>query len=210
MENKIGERIKKLRKLYKLTQHDLAKKISVDPTAISGYERGVRSPSRINAEKMADLFGVTVDYILARSDNMVDIGENSRPVIEIPTKHVPLFERLKADQEIPALEDAQEIFPVSVDSSADFALKVKDDSMAPKINKANVILVQSKSELKDGDIGIISVDKADAICRKYHRHENIVILRALNEKYDDTVIALKKWNRRCRVFGIVVAKFEYI
>jgi len=60
----IADRIKKLRKDNKLTQKELGDKVGVHANTISMYEQGNRRVSSDMLNKMSDIFGVSVDFIL--------------------------------------------------------------------------------------------------------------------------------------------------
>ena len=55
----------------KMSQDDLAKKIGTSAPIIGRYERNEIKPSIEVAAKIAEELGVTVDYLLGNSDNMV-------------------------------------------------------------------------------------------------------------------------------------------
>lgn len=57
-------RIALLRKQQKMTQNDLARRLGITYQAVSGYETERREPSFDILHKMADVFGVSVDYLL--------------------------------------------------------------------------------------------------------------------------------------------------
>lgn len=57
-----------LRKKSKLSQEELAERIGVSQKSISKYEQQTVRPSWEALIAMADLFNVTVDYLLGRSD----------------------------------------------------------------------------------------------------------------------------------------------
>lgn len=59
----LGERIKSLREERGWTQEELAKKISIGQQYISKYESGKAFPSFKTLEKLADAFGVSVDFL---------------------------------------------------------------------------------------------------------------------------------------------------
>lgn len=61
-------RLKQLRKERKLKQSDVASVISCSQAVYSRYERGEREPSNDTLSRLADYYGVTVDYILGRDD----------------------------------------------------------------------------------------------------------------------------------------------
>jgi transcriptional regulator with XRE-family HTH domain len=66
-----SERIIMLRKQLKLSQDDLARKIGTSAPIVGRYERNEIKPSIEVAAKIAEELGVTVDYLLGNSDNMV-------------------------------------------------------------------------------------------------------------------------------------------
>jgi len=66
-----GERIITLRKQLKLSQDDLAKKVSTSAPIIGRYERNEIKPSIEVAAKIAEELAVTVDYLLGNSDNLI-------------------------------------------------------------------------------------------------------------------------------------------
>lgn len=61
-------RLKELRKSNGLTQKQLAEKVGYEPDTIGKWEREDRDPSSRNLIKLADLFNVSIDYLLERSD----------------------------------------------------------------------------------------------------------------------------------------------
>ncbi|MDN5276299.1 MAG: hypothetical protein PWR01_264 [Clostridiales bacterium] len=63
-----AERLRKLRKERKMTQTDLGKILGLSTSAIGMYEQGRRDPDSNTLQKIADIFNVTVDYLLGRSD----------------------------------------------------------------------------------------------------------------------------------------------
>lgn len=62
-------RFKELRKSKNITQLKLALDLNMNQNTISRYENGERQPSLSDLIKIADYFGVSIDYILGRTDN---------------------------------------------------------------------------------------------------------------------------------------------
>jgi transcriptional regulator with XRE-family HTH domain len=62
----IGEIITTLRKRNNMSQSDLAKKLNASRDIISKYERGLNTPSLEMAQKIANVFEVTVDFLLGK------------------------------------------------------------------------------------------------------------------------------------------------
>ena len=61
----ITKGIKYCRVRANMTQSELAILLGVTEVTISNYERGEREPSIDNLKKMAEIFGVTVDELIA-------------------------------------------------------------------------------------------------------------------------------------------------
>lgn len=60
----IANNIAELRKAVPLTQAELAEKLNYSDKAVSKWERGESIPDVIVLKQIADVFGVTVDYLL--------------------------------------------------------------------------------------------------------------------------------------------------
>lgn len=58
-----GQNVRKLRDASGLTQQSVAKKADLDPTYISGIERGVRNPSLLSIARIAKALRVSVSEL---------------------------------------------------------------------------------------------------------------------------------------------------
>lgn len=72
----LSQRLKQLREVKKITQKNLARALSVGVSTVAMWETGVRHPDHEMLVKIADFFGVSVDYLLGRdyTDVQVDIN----------------------------------------------------------------------------------------------------------------------------------------
>jgi len=68
-------RIKELRKENNMTQAELAKFINVSDRSVGFYENEKRDPDTKTLNILADLFDVSIDYILGRT-NIRKVGED--------------------------------------------------------------------------------------------------------------------------------------
>ena len=66
---------KQARQLNKLKAIEAADKLGVSQPTLSAWEGERKSPSVESLEKMADLYGVTTDYLLCRDTGLVPIPE---------------------------------------------------------------------------------------------------------------------------------------
>ena len=71
-----SQRLKKLRTDKHLTQAQVAKRVGVTASMVSSYETDIRLPSYDVMIRLADLFGVSVDYLLGREEKrLLDISD---------------------------------------------------------------------------------------------------------------------------------------
>ncbi|MFP4186995.1 MAG: helix-turn-helix domain-containing protein [Acholeplasmataceae bacterium] len=61
--------MRRIRQQHRMTQKQLASRMNVSPSAISGWETGARQPSYDDLKRLAQFFGVTADYFLYPNRN---------------------------------------------------------------------------------------------------------------------------------------------
>lgn len=73
----IGDKILSLRKEQGWSQQELAKKIGTSGPIIGRYEREEMTPSVEVAKKLADAFGITMDYLVDDMGKMAEIKDHA-------------------------------------------------------------------------------------------------------------------------------------
>ena len=64
-----GKRLKELRESNNLMQKELAAKLGCSEKTISGYERGERSPKKDTLKNIAEIFNVSVGYLIGSEES---------------------------------------------------------------------------------------------------------------------------------------------
>ncbi len=64
----LTDRLKELRKSFKLSQRALAGRLSVSQQTVAKWELGGATPNPEMLSEIADVFGVSVDYLIGRSE----------------------------------------------------------------------------------------------------------------------------------------------
>jgi transcriptional regulator with XRE-family HTH domain len=101
-----GTRLRSLREEQGLYQKDLAFKLDLTQKTISNYENNERFPDQKTLSKIADLFNVSIDFLLDRTDirNPMEIVAAHRtddPMTDLPEsakKSVLAFIKLVKDE----------------------------------------------------------------------------------------------------------------
>lgn len=72
-----AKRLAELRNRRNITQYDLAERLQFSRAQISNYEQGTREPDFQTLIIFADFFGVSLDYLLGRTDEMHVPSDNT-------------------------------------------------------------------------------------------------------------------------------------
>jgi transcriptional regulator with XRE-family HTH domain len=89
-----GYRLRELRKNKNMTQTQVAKRLSLSKTTISGYENNIKTPSLEVLTKMSIFYGVSTDYILGLENRkMLPIDGLTASQEEIIRKLLAEFEK---------------------------------------------------------------------------------------------------------------------
>lgn len=166
--------IKELRIKKGLTQSQLAKLCDIHQTAVSQWEKGRTDPDKDSLKTLSEVFGVPVDTIMGLSS-----GGNK--VI------IPVLGYVKAGIPIEAVEeiiDYEEISPRLATTGDFFALKIKGNSMEPRICENDVVIVRKQNDVDSGDIAVVLVNSMDATVKKVIKKGTSISLVPFNPNYD--------------------------
>lgn len=92
MPESFADRLRNIREEKGLSQLELAQRAGFQPSAVSHFESGRRSPSFDNLKKLADALSVTIDYLLGRETAPTSAG----PVAEQLFRN---FEQMSAEDQ---------------------------------------------------------------------------------------------------------------
>ena len=81
----IADNVSSLRRDAGMTQAELAEKLNYTDKAVSKWERGESCPDITVLKTIAELFGVTVDYLITR-EHIVEVGNAPLAELEEPDK----------------------------------------------------------------------------------------------------------------------------
>lgn len=185
------ERIRELRKSSGMSQKELAERLSVNQSAVSQWERGETRPGASAVQRLADIFGVTVDYIIGRTDNASVY--HSAPLQYPPqpsrpgTKWIKVLGRVIAGIPVEAIEDIIDYEEIDEKLAANgdyFALKIKGDSMEPRLFENDVVIVREQPDAETGDIVIAMINDEDSTCKRLKKLPDGIMLIAMNPEYE--------------------------
>lgn len=177
-------RLKQLRNEKKINQRELANFLKVAPSTISMYESGQREPNFEVLEALADFFNVDLNYLLGKSDKTTKLMLDDSPTSQ--GLQIPVLGTVAAGIPISAVEDIldYEEIPLAWQNQGEFfALKIKGDSMEPRMESGDVVIVKQQSDASSGDTVIVLVNGDDATCKRLQKTDNGIMLVSTNPKY---------------------------
>lgn len=175
---KIGDRLKELRKSYRISQEELAKKLSTSRSSIGMFESNARIPTTDTLIKYSNFFDVSIDYLL---------GEDS-PKEGIDYMRVNVYGSVPAGIPIEAIEDITDTEDLSFKdydrNKTYIGLKVRGDSMYPKYLDGDTIIIEVTPCAENGQDTVVYVNGYEATLKRFHKSENgIITLEPLNTNY---------------------------
>jgi len=144
------ERLKILRKRAGMTQQEIATKLGVDRSTYTKYETGQSEPTFETLQALSNMFDVNVDFLMGGS------GRISNKSLSIP-----VLGDVAAGLPIEAIEniiDYEEITKELAATGEFFALRLRGDSMAPRMCAGDVVIVKRQSDAETGDVAVVLVN----------------------------------------------------
>lgn len=108
---------------------------------------------------------------------------------------IPVLGTVPAGIPIEAIEDIldyEEITPAMARTGDYFALKVKGNSMLPKILEGDVLIVRKQDDANSGDICVVMVNGNDATVKKIQKEADGIRLIPNNPEFDTVFYTSKQ------------------
>ena len=191
------ERINQIMKEKRLRQIDvlnLAKpfqekyNIKFSKSHLSQYVNGKSNPDNEKIFLLSKVFGVTEAWLLGYDVHRYERIEEAK-INEPQTSQglqIPVLGTVAAGTPISAVEDIldYEEVPQSWENQGEFfGLKIKGDSMEPRMESGDVVIVKQQPDANSGDTVIVLVNGDDATCKKLQKTDNGIMLVSTNPKY---------------------------
>ena len=172
-------RVKNLRKEKGISQQELAQMLYVNQTAVSQWERGVTNPSTDTVIALANIFGVSVDYLLGNSDY---------PGAPTPAGvQIPVWGNVQAGLPISAVQDIldfEEITPELAATGEVFALRIKGKSMEPRMMEGDVVIIRQQDDADTGDTVVVLVNGDEATVKRLKKRPEGIMLVPNNPTFE--------------------------
>ena len=210
----LGEIIKNYRTTHGMSMDAFSEKSGISKAYISLLEKNRHpktgkeiAPSIQSIKQAAQGMYMSFDDLFALLDGKVSIDE---PKIDTAPKSITInvLGRVAAGIPIEAMEniiDTEEISLEMARTGEFFGLKIKGDSMEPRIYDGDVVIVRQQNDADSGDIVIALVNGDDATCKRLTKYAGGIGLISLNSKYEPMMFSEEDVKQKpVKIIGKVV------
>ena len=211
-----GERIYKIRNEKGLTQDELAAAVGYKSrSTIAKIESGERDAPQTMIVALAKALGTTPSYLMGWEENNTANECKTDKINEVNISEtldskkirlIPVFESVSAGFGARADERVIDYLPLFIEHDYDaentLAIKVKGDSMYPKIEDGDIVAVRKQSDFENGNIVVILVDNDEVLVKKIYQDRDKIRLVSINPEYPDKIFKGEEIYR-LRVVGVV-------
>ncbi len=197
------------------TLNKLSEELKVSVDFLSGRKYELRHPvEKWSKDLQEDYYrgdDSVKEYMEYKYGNLRFIDEHDN----ITSVKIPVLGLVAAGIPIEAITDVldHEELPAHMfrDGSEFFALRLKGDSMEPRMKSGDVVIVRRQETCDSGDIAIVCVNGDEATCKKVLIQPNGITLLPLNPSFEPIYYTASEIESRpVRILGKVVelrAKF---
>ena len=188
----IGKRIKELRRKKGLTQAELARRLNYSRQLVSLWEIDESMPDASTVKQLAELFNVSADYLLGRTDDP-EPPQTLYAVGREEMTAVPVIGRLDPGTPLSVREREREYLclPRRILPPGELLiLQVHEESMRggdDPICSGCLAILRRDAEFTDRDIYAVQVDDEEAILRRVHFHEEYIDLLPDNPAFPPSI-----------------------
>lgn len=191
----LAKNLKHLRLKSGLSQEYLAKRFGYKSyTTIQKWESGAAEPPLHVLEDLSKLYGYTMHELY--TEDLTSEAPSNRC-----WRRVPLVGTIAAETPILAEENIIDYFTIDSRVKADFALRVKGDSMVGAgIVSGDIAFFKKQETLENGEIGAI-LSENEVTLKRFYREGDTVILQSENDHHKPIILT----NGVVRILGKLVA-----
>jgi repressor LexA len=153
-------------------------------TIVNFYEKGTENIKLSTLRKLADFFGVSLDYL-------VDDEQEIRVAPSMELVSLPIVGKISCGNGAIALEEIEgyEATPREwLNGGEYFYLRAKGDSMiGARINDGDLLLMRKQSDVEDGEIAAVVIND-EAVLKRVYKQNGALVLQSENSKYPPMII----------------------
>ena len=161
-------------------QKDLMEYLDISKNVFTDWKGGRNSSYLKHLPRIATFLGVSVDTLLGNG-----VSDTKIPVRGLVAAGLP----------IEAVEDILDYEEITADMAAKgeyMALKLRGESMEPRMKNGDVVIVRIQPEVENGDVAVVLVGGAEATVKKVRISADGIMLVPYNPSYEPVYFSKKE------------------
>lgn len=205
----IGELIYSRRKELGLTLEDIGNFVGVSKSTVKKWESGyISNMRRDKIALLAQILKIEPTKLISETPEPSNLSN------VIPSQNIyqiPVFASVSAGFGAYASNDILEYIPMVIDNPYDaddtIGIRVRGDSMYPKIEDGDIIVVRKQESVDSGDIAVLLLDGEEGLVKKVVYGATWIELHSFNPEYKTRRFENEEV-LRLRVVGLVIGSYK--
>lgn len=181
--NDIQKKILSLLKEKEITYYDLADSTGLSRSTLQRWVMSENPKIPIDKlEKIATALGVSTAFLLGWQDSNAPLPTNAYPA---ELCRLPVIGKVSAGNGVLAEDNiiGYELADARYGNGDYFYLKVKGDSMSPKIEDGDLVLIHKQDSVDSGNCAVVTVDNEEGVVKKVSYDKEWIKLESVNPYY---------------------------
>lgn len=200
-----------------ITQKELCERLGLKQQAFTNWKNGNNTSYMKYLVQIATVLDVNLDYLLGHDDDLHSFMQRAG-ITPIPVEEQamrPVIGMASAGSGVLAQEQILGWESVDIKYNTDeyFYLQISGDSMAPKIDDGDLVLVHRQDEVSSGDVAVVLVtdhdEEAEGFVKKVEIDGDSVTLVSFNPYYPPRVFSGKSIQQLSFVGKVVELKRKF-
>lgn len=198
-----GQRIREKRELLKLSLQAVADKLDVHRSSVMRWENGETGHIKLPMlERLAQILQTTPEYLMGYEDDDLLDSACRNPLPESVCL-LPVLDKIEVTDETFTW---QNILTYAVADATfrhnSFFICVEENSMAPRLDVGDFVLIHRQSTLENGDAGLFVLKNGELMIRQFF-YDKKIELRACNPYFPSLFLG-EEDDGKVRIIGKVV------
>ena len=186
-----------LLKINNTTVYRVSKDTGISASTFTDWKHGRSVPKADKLKKIADYFGVGINYFFSDSPSVPSLRGSQIPIIGVIRAGSPIItDQTLLGHEWADVEDADDYFYLEINGDS-----MKNIGMV----HGSLVLFKKQQYAENGDIVACLVDGDSATVKRFHKEKKEVVLLPENEDYSPIHIPPEDFESGdARILGIAV------
>lgn len=186
----VGKLIHNRRIELKLTLEEVGNFVGVSKSTVKKWEDGyISNMKRDKIGQLAKILNLNPISLITGDENPIE--SNIVSLDQNKIYNIPVFESVSAGLGAYANDEIVDYMPLYINNPYDvkdmLCIRVRGNSMYPKIEDGDTVVVKKQSSVDSGSIAVVLIDNEEGLVKKVNYTRNRIELISINPEYEPKV-----------------------